>query len=126
MTAVNCAILCGTLNGGSRRANYEELQAMSAIRATWRNGQIVPEGPVNWPEGLALRVEPASLDTDPFDERNDIPATEDEIARTLAAMELVEPFDLTPDEKAHLEGWEQKINEYTIANFDKGIEDVFR
>jgi hypothetical protein len=31
---------------------------VNAIRATWQNGQIVPDGPVDWPEGGRLRIEP--------------------------------------------------------------------
>ena len=31
---------------------------MDAIRATWRHGQIVPDVPVDWPEGFRLRIEP--------------------------------------------------------------------
>jgi hypothetical protein len=31
---------------------------MNAIKATWRDGQIVPQGPVDWPDGTELRVEP--------------------------------------------------------------------
>jgi hypothetical protein len=34
------------------------------IHAVWRNGQIVPTQPVDWPEGTALAVEPISEDTD--------------------------------------------------------------
>jgi hypothetical protein len=33
---------------------------MSAIRATWINGQILPSEPVVWPEGTKLIVEPAT------------------------------------------------------------------
>jgi len=37
------------------------------IHAVWKNGQIVPTQPVDWPEGTALAVEPIeeSLVTDP-------------------------------------------------------------
>jgi hypothetical protein len=31
---------------------------MDAIRATWRYGQIVPDGQVDWAEGCRLVVEP--------------------------------------------------------------------
>jgi hypothetical protein len=32
---------------------------MNAIRATWTNGQILPNEPVTWPEGTELFIEPA-------------------------------------------------------------------
>ncbi len=31
---------------------------MNAIKATWKNGQVLLEGPANWPEGTPLLVEP--------------------------------------------------------------------
>ena len=31
---------------------------MKAISATWKNGQILPNEPVNWPDGCRLSVEP--------------------------------------------------------------------
>jgi hypothetical protein len=40
---------------------------MKSIHAVWKNGQIVPTQPVDWPEGTALAVEPleAPVGTDP-------------------------------------------------------------
>jgi hypothetical protein len=49
-----------------------------------------------------------------------------EIAQTLAAMSKVEPFDMTDEERAAADAWEKKVNDYGIANMEKGIEDVFR
>jgi predicted DNA-binding antitoxin AbrB/MazE fold protein len=31
---------------------------MNTIHAVWKNGQIVPMQPVDWPEGTPLTVEP--------------------------------------------------------------------
>jgi hypothetical protein len=101
----------------SRRLNVE------AIRATWRNGQIVPDGPVDLPEGCRLFVEVASTETEP------IGVTEDDwfntpkaIANWLTWYESLEPLEFTPEEKADLESWRRKVKAYTIANMDKVIE----
>jgi hypothetical protein len=99
---------------------------VNAIKATWKDGQIVLDGPVDWPEGLRLLVEPESTRADSAGRREDGPMSPEEIAQTLAAMEKVEPFDMTAEEAAELEAWERKVEEYTVANLDKGIEDVFR
>src|SRR5262245_4927785 len=32
--------------------------SMNAVKATWTNGRILPEEPVDWPEGSGLLVEP--------------------------------------------------------------------
>lgn len=92
---------------------------MEAIRATWKNGQIVFDRQVHWPEGCRLVIEPE----DTLDQ--DGPMTPDEIARTLAAMEKVQPFEMTEEERADIEAWRQKVKEYTIANMHKGIEELF-
>ncbi len=31
---------------------------MGEIHAVWKDGRIIPEGPVDWPEGCRLRIEP--------------------------------------------------------------------
>jgi hypothetical protein len=76
---------------------------VNAIKATWKDGQIVLDGPVNWPEGLRLLVEPERARTEPAGKGDDDgPMSPEEIAQTLAAMDRVEPFDLTADEAAEL------------------------
>lgn len=52
--------------------------------------------------------------------------TPSEIAQTLAAMDKVQPFDMTEEERTSADAWEKKVNEHTIANLDSGIEDIFR
>jgi hypothetical protein len=37
---------------------------MEAIHATWKNGQIVPDGPVDWPDGCRPMVEPDLAQSD--------------------------------------------------------------
>lgn len=64
---------------------------MSAVKATWKNGQIVPDGPVDWPEGRRLLVEPEPLVefvgmTE--EEQGDDPES---IARWIAAFDAIPP-----------------------------------
>jgi hypothetical protein len=72
---------------------------MKTIHAIWRNGQIVPTQPVDWPEGTALTVEPIEepLVVDPDgDLLGDDPAS---IARWLAWFDSLEPLIFTPEEE---------------------------
>jgi hypothetical protein len=50
--------------------------------------------------------------------------TGSEIAETLAAMDKIEIFDMTDEERAAADAGEKKVNDYTIANLNRGIEDV--
>jgi len=100
---------------------------MSAIRATWTNGQIIPDCPVDWPEGARLLVEPdltagGSIGVSEEECSN----TPEAIADWLRWSNSLEPLIITPEEEADAEAWMRKVNEYDIANMDKGIEDLFR
>ena len=44
----------------------------------------------------------------------------------LPAMEKIEPFDMTDEERAEADAWEKQVNDHTIANMDKSIEDLFQ
>lgn len=99
---------------------------MSTIKATWKSGYIVLDDPVDWPDGLRLLIAPVPSQPDLGRGGDDGPMTPEEITHTLAAMDRIEPMELTAEQAADLEDWERKVNEYTISNLDKGIEDVFR
>ncbi len=91
-----------------------------------RNGQVIVEEPINLPDGSEVTITGRPYGKFLGDEDNDRPPTPQEIAAALAAMEKVEPFDLTEEERAEAEAWAKKVKDYTIANMDKGIEDLFR
>lgn len=85
-----------------------------------RNGQVIVEEPINLPDGSEVTITGRPYGKFVGEEDNDRPPTPEEIKAALAAMEKVEPFDLTDEERAEAEAWEKKVNDYTIANMDKG------
>lgn len=95
------------------------------IKGVIRNGRVEVDEPVNLPDGSEVTITGRANGKFVGLPDNDRPMTPDEIARTLAAMEKVEPFELTDEERAAADAWEKKVNAYSIANMDKGIEDVF-
>ncbi len=77
---------------------------MDVVGATWKNGQIVLDSPVDWPEGLRLSVEPASAQAEPTSERDDRDTlSPEEIAHILAVMDEFEPVEMMPEE---LKAWQ--------------------
>jgi hypothetical protein len=73
---------------------------MNAIKATWKHGQIVPDEPVDWPEGCRLRVQPDSLlQTNGMseEEQGDDPES---IGRWIAEFDAIPPMQMTPEEEA--------------------------
>jgi hypothetical protein len=95
------------------------------IKGFIRNGRVEVAEPINLPDGSEVTITGHADGKCPGLSDNDRPMTPTEIAATLAAMDKVEPFDMTDEERAAADAWEKKVNDYTIANLDRGIEDVF-
>lgn len=95
---------------------------MSSIlmKGVIRNGRVEVAEPINLPEGSEVTIK----GNDSGSPDNDRPMTPSEIAETLAAMKMIEPFDMSDHERAGADAWEKKVNDYTIANLDRGIEGV--
>jgi len=87
------------------------------IRGIVRDGKVEVNDRIDLPEGTEVAISPLDDDTPPSPE---------EIARVLAAMDKLEPFEMTPEEVADHEAWERQINEYTKANFEREMKDVAR
>jgi hypothetical protein len=87
---------------------------MSAIKATWKNGQIVPDGPVNWREGsrLIIHVEsPADIVFMTEEEQGDDPEA---IQRWIDEVRALPPLPMTPEQEADLLAWRQRVKEFNL------------
>ena len=85
---------------------------MNAIKATWRNGQIVPLEPIDWPEGTEVLIEP-QIEAETIGMREeDWPTTPEAIEKHLALMDQIEPLILTPEEEAAWEADRKARKEY--------------
>jgi hypothetical protein len=98
---------------------------MGVIHGVWQDGRIIPEGPVDWPEGCRLRIEPETEPVPPGtleDQAEDGSDSPEAIADWLAWYDSLEPLVFTPAEEADLRDWRRRIKEYTIAHMNDGIE----
>lgn len=82
---------------------------MSTIKATVRNGRIEPEGPLDLPDGTEVQI------TVP--EKDDEPMSQAEIDRVLAAMDRMEPLQMTDAELAAWEADRRARKEWEKARF---------
>jgi hypothetical protein len=98
---------------------------MKAIEATFKNGQIVPDGPTDWPEGCRLRIEPISSEAESEPPESDEPETPEQIAEWLCWYHSLEPLEFTPEEEADLAAWRQKKKEFGGAKSQGRIEELF-
>jgi hypothetical protein len=95
---------------------------MTAIRATVKDGRVQLEVPADWPDGTEVEIHPLLQRTNGDDEA----MSPEEIAKTLAAMAQVEPFDLTDAERAAREAERRARKECEKAEFATHAEELRR
>ena len=91
---------------------------MSTIRATIRNGRIEPDEPLNLPDGTEVQI------TVP--ENDDEPMSQAEIDRILAAMDRMQPLQMTAAELAAWEADRQARKEWEKVHFFEHAEKLRR
>lgn len=96
---------------------------MNTIKATWKNGQIVPDGPVDWTEGCRLVIQPESFSEIEFmteEEQGDDPES---IARWLAEFDAIPRLPMTAEEEAELMAWRQKMKAFNVEAVRRQMEE---
>ncbi len=96
-----------------------------AIKAIVRNGRVEIDAPDEWPEGTQVMIEALPQEESLGMREEDWPTTPEGIAALLKSWKEMEPLEMTPDEEAAWNAWRQKVKEYTIANMDKGIAEIW-
>lgn len=103
---------------------------MSAMRGTFRNGQIILDGPppADWKDGIEVRLEPV----DPVSEDDDpdglLGSDPESIARWLAWYESLKPYRMSDKEDAEFRRILQEQKEWELANWEarsKKVRDLF-
>jgi hypothetical protein len=97
---------------------------VNAIKAIVKDRRIALDVPDDWPEGTEVVIEPLSESIGLSEE--DWPATPEGIARHIALMDQVEPFDMTPQEEAAWQADRQARKEYEKAHFDEWADTLQR
>jgi hypothetical protein len=81
---------------------------MTTLTAIVRNGRLELPNPIDLPDGTEVQLWLLAGGERPSVPEDDRPMSPEEITRTLAAMENVEPLELTDEERA---AWEaQRTN----------------
>lgn len=87
---------------------------MNAITAVWTNGQIVPSGPVDWPEGSRLLVEPLPASERIGLDESEWEDTPEALADWEAWIQTIEPLEYTEEELADLERFREEFRGFNI------------
>jgi hypothetical protein len=69
---------------------------MTTIKATVQHRRLELDVPPDWPDGTEVVIHPLQ----PYSNGDAAPLSPEEIARTLAAMDEIEPLDMTDAELA--------------------------
>jgi hypothetical protein len=93
---------------------------VNAVRATWTNGQVRPEEPVNWPEGSELVIEPVGpkVGLDEAEWRDDPAALADWDVWLLT----VEPRVLAEEERAAFAAYDEEVRRHNLEAVRRQME----
>jgi hypothetical protein len=88
---------------------------MNAIKATWKNGRILPAEPVDWPEGSELVVEPMTAAVEKIGlEEAEWQDDAESLADWDAWLQTIEPLALTDEERAAFEQYRAEFRRYNL------------
>jgi hypothetical protein len=90
---------------------------MTTMTAIVRNGQIELPRSINLPDGTEVEIRLPEQEETVTGPEDDGPMTPEEIARTLAAMQKIEPFEMTEEERATLAADQQARKEWAKGHF---------
>ncbi len=91
-----------------------------------QRGQVVINEPINLPDGSEVTITGYPHGQFAADENNDRPPTPEEIAALLAAMDAVEPFSWTDEERLAWEAERKARKEWEKAHFQEEAEKLQR
>jgi hypothetical protein len=94
---------------------------MTTIKATVKGRRLELEVPEDWPDGTEVVIHPL----EPLGQDAAV-MTPDEIARTLAAMDQVEPLILTDEERAAWDAERRDRKDWEHAHFEEHAEKLRR
>ncbi len=87
---------------------------MTTFKGIIQGGQVILPQPTGLPDGTEVEI---ILVAQAEASDDDGPMTPEEIARTLALMEKVQPFEMTDEERAMIEATRQEHKEWEKARF---------
>jgi predicted DNA-binding antitoxin AbrB/MazE fold protein len=82
--------------------------------------------PIDLPDGTEVEIRLPETQSADFRQGDDGPMTPEEIARTLAAMQKMEPLEMSEEEGASLEADRQHRKAWEKAHFDAHAEELRR
>src|SRR5437763_1516735 len=95
---------------------------MSAVKALWKNGQVILQSPADWPEGSRLVVaEDAATDVNFMTEeqQSDDPQA---VQQWIDELRTLPAVPLTAEQEADLVAWRQRVKDFNLAAVRRQME----
>jgi hypothetical protein len=95
---------------------------MSALKATWKGGQVVLEGRADWPEGSRLIVReegPAGIEFMTEEEQGNDPEA---IRQWLDELRAIPPVPVDQAKEVERLAWEEEMRRFNIEAVRKQFE----
>ena len=95
---------------------------MIAVHAKWKDGRVVVEETVDWPEGCELEVRPMGFNISDADivESNDPKA----IARWVAEFQAIPPLQMTAAEEEEWQAAQRVQREFELKTFNQRADQI--
>jgi len=87
---------------------------MNVVRAIWTNGRILPSGPVDWPDGSELIVEPVATAEQIGIDESEWQDDAESIAAWLARVDAIPPRLLDDEERTESERYREEHRRFNI------------
>jgi len=99
---------------------------MNAIKGIVKNGQILFNEPMDWPDGTEVIVEPVAGEGTAGmteEEQGDDPES---VARWIEEFDAIPPLQMTPEEEAEWQAARQAQREFEKARFFERADELRR
>ncbi len=96
---------------------------MTAIKAMYKNGQIILDSQPDWPDGCRLRIEPLPSDEVVIMTEDEQSDDLDAIQQWLTAFDAIPPLEMSAEEEAKWEAWRQKMKGFNIEAVRRQMEE---
>lgn len=89
---------------------------MISIHAKWKDGRVIVEEPVDWPDGCELEVRPVVSDCFDDDAQAKDPAA---IARWIAEFQAIPPLQMSAEEETEWQAARSAQRAFEFQTFDQ-------